>query len=456
MLLSEISAKVGGRLINGDCSFSTVSTDTRQLRAGDLFIALRGETFDGNAFAEAAANAGAIGLVLHSPLESMTLPQLIVSDSVHALGIIAATNRLAFAGRVVGLTGSCGKTTVKGMLREILSIDGDTLATLGNLNNHIGVPLTLMRLSSQSCAVIEMGTSSPGEIAWLTELVQPEVALVNNVAPAHIGGFADLDAIATEKGEIYRQLPASGTAVINLDDGYAGFFQNLCSDVHQLGFSRRAVASARLPGVIYATGENLNARQQAEFTLRHGDESIPVTLKIPGLYNISNALAAAACAVAAGSSLETIARGLSNYSGEKGRMQVKTAGCGATVIDDTYNANPAAMKVAIDVLSEFDGDTFLVVGNMAELGEHAEQAHESIGTYAAEKGITAVYSWGGEAAVAARAFGREGYAYTDKQELAAALLRRLQKNATVLAKGSRSARMEEVVALLCEEGASKC
>lgn len=456
MLLSEFCEQTAGRLINGDCRFTSISTDTRHLRRGDLFVALRGEHFDGNEFAEVAASNGAIGLVVHKALENITVPQLIVADTVKALGIIAARHRESFRGRIVGLTGSCGKTTVKGMLREILSVEGSTLATQGNLNNHIGVPLTLMKLGLQAYGVIEMGTSSPGEIAWLTELVQPQVALVNNIAPAHIGGFRDLDAIAAEKGEIYKQLSASGTAVINLDDEYASYFQRICDNARQLGFSRRTDVAGYPHEIVLSTEERLNQRQQAEFLLHLGGRHTAVKLQVLGLYNISNALAAAACALALGCSLDSVVQGLSNYSGEKGRMQVKTAGCGATVIDDTYNANPVAMKAAIDVLGAFGGDTFLVIGNMAELGELSGQAHAIIGAYAAEKKITSVYSWGGEAAVTARAFGREGYAYTDKKELVAALLPRLHKNATVLAKGSRSTRMEEVVAMLCEEGTSKC
>ncbi len=458
MRLSDIALRVQGRLQNGDCAFDAVSTDSRQTKPGDVFVALVGDNFDGHNFLHDAAQAGAAGVVVQHENVHISLPQLIVPDTLATLGSIGAMRRDAFTGTVIAITGSCGKTSVKGMLGSIFSRCGSTVVTYGNYNNQIGVPLTLMQLSSQDFAVIEVGTSFPGEIGYLTRLVKPHVALVNNIAPAHIGGFSGLDAIADEKSEIYALLDAGQTAIINLDDDFAPRFINQTRQCRQFGFTRKPGSVEPLAFMVEAHDERLDGRGRPAFRLEAGAGigACDVQLQVAGHFNIANALAAAACALANNISLKDIAAGLAGYAGEKGRMQFYRTPAGSTIIDDTYNANPVAVKAAIDVLETFAGSRYLVLGDMAELGAYSGLAHEEIGEYAASKNVTAVYSWGGDAALAARAFGKGGYAYNSKSELVAALLPQLKSNATVLVKGSRSARMDEVVRQLCGAGASLC
>lgn len=456
MRLNDIARRVRGHIINGDCEFCTVSTDSRHTKAGDVFVALVGENFDGHNFLKEAMQAGAAGVVVQQENVHISLPQLVVPDTLAALGAIGATQRETFAGKVVALTGSCGKTSVKGMLKSIFGKCGSVVATPGNFNNQVGVPISLMQLSSQDYAVIEVGTSFPGEIGYLTGLVKPHVALVNNIAPAHIGGFSSLGAIAEEKSEIYSLLGSDQTAIINLDDDFAHRFIEQTRHCHQIGFTLRPEKSKWLANRVVAHEQRLNEQGQPVFILETDSGTGEVRLQVAGRFNIGNALAAAACAVACDVTLDNIVAGLTEYTGEKGRMQFHRTRSGSTIIDDSYNANPVAVMAAIDLLGTFTGSTYLVLGDMAELGEHSHQAHEAIGKYAVGKKVTAVYSWGGEAALAARAFGKSGYAYKSKSDLVAALLPQLKSNATVLVKGSRSARMEEVVQQLCAAGELSC
>lgn len=456
MRLTDVALRVQGQLQNGDCEIIAVSTDSRRTMPGDVFVALVGDNFDGHNFLDAAVQAGAAGVVVQHANVHISQPQLIVPDTLKALGTIGAMRRESFTGTVVAVTGSCGKTSVKGMLASIFSRCGSAVATYGNYNNQIGVPLTLMQLSSQDYAVIEVGTSFPGEIGYLTGLVTPHVSLVNNIAPAHVGGFSGLEAIADEKSEIYSLLDADQTAVINLDDDFAPRFINQTRHCRQLGFTRKSGMVEPLARMVEAHEERLDQRGRPVFRLETSVGSCDVQLQVAGQFNIANALAAAACALASDVSLDDIVAGLADYAGEKGRMQFYRTVAGSTIIDDTYNANPVAVKAAIDLLETFAGSRYLVLGDMAELGDCARLAHEEIGEYAASKKVTAVYSWGGDAALAARAFGKSGYAYNSKSDLVAALLPQLKSNATVLVKGSRSARMEEVVKQLCGTGASLC
>ena len=442
MQLSDLLEPLQARLVGNDTQFQSLSTDSRQLRSGELFIALRGENFDGHEYASVAADRGACAMVVEREIDSVNVPQLVVGDTVKALGVIAAIHRKRFAGKIVAVTGSSGKTSVKGLLRDIFAAVGTVVATQGNFNNHIGVPLSLMNLADQNYAVIEIGTNHPGEIANLVELVQPDVALVNNVSAAHIAGFGSLAAIAQEKGSIYATLNELGTAVINLDDTFATQFIRATAHVKQIGFSLKG-ATADFP-VVRTDNIIFDSAGRASFHLLYQGQSVTAQLLLPGLHNLANALAAAACAIAADVSLANIASGLKNFAGEKGRMQIYAGPRNSVVIDDTYNANPGSVRAAIDYLSERSGKRILVLGDLAELGEVAQQEHRNIGAYAAQKNIAALLSCGPLSALASSAFGAGGANFPNKATLVEALLSQLDAQSIVLIKGSRSARMEEV------------
>ncbi len=454
MRLSELASHLGVELVGGDCDFTTVSIDSRTLQPGDLFVAIKGANFDGHDYLQAALAAGASACISEQPLTA-SRPYLLVEDSVLALGRMGQLARKQFQGAVLAVTGSCGKTTVKGMLREIFASQGSVIATKGNLNNQIGVPLTLMQLQQQKVAVIELGTNSPGEIGYLAELIQPDVALVTNVAAVHIGQFADLDAIAEEKSQVYAPLKAAQVAVINGDDAYAARFLQKTQACKQLVFT----TSDAQPSLIDA---HLQAREISiqdgfpSFTLHYRAAVVPIKLQVLGRHNVSNAAAAAACALAAGASADAVRQGLERFDGEKGRMRGHQLP-GFTLIDDSYNANPKAVKAAVDFLAEQGGAaTYLVLGNMGELGSYCKQAHEEVGQYARERQVTGIYTIGKDAALAAKAFGAGGRAFDTKAELVDSIAPCLRDNATVLVKGSRSARMEDVVDALRAAGATAC
>ena len=298
MYLTDLIEPLHARLVGVDAEFNSLSTDSRQLRNGELFVALRGDHFDGHDFARAAVDRGACAMVVEREIETANVPQLIVADSTKALGIIGALKRRHFDGQLVAVTGSSGKTSVKGLLREIFAVAGTVVATPGNFNNHIGVPLSLMSLTTQEYAVIEIGTNHPGEIAALVNLARPNIALVNNVSAAHIAGFGSLAAIAREKGDIYSTLTERDTAIINLDDQFAPQFIEATKHCRQIGFSLTDVAQP-FPSM-GARNIKFDAAGRASFELHYASDKVPVNLLLPGLHNVANALAAAACAMAAG------------------------------------------------------------------------------------------------------------------------------------------------------------
>lgn len=459
MKLSQCVAATGGELINGDCVFNQLSTDSRQIQTGDLFVALRGKNFDGHEFLHAAADSGACGLVVERVEHSIVLPQLVVKDTTLALGAIAALKRSFFQGPLIAITGSSGKTTVKGMVAAILANCGSVKATQGNFNNQIGVPLTLMTIEpTDDHAVIELGTSRLGEIAYLTTLVKPHIALVNNVMPAHMEGFGSLAGVAREKAQIYSFLNANDTAVINLDDDFSREFIDKTKAVRRTGFCVGRPPENLTAGmsVIYATEITQDALGRASFDLNCDAGRINIQLAVLGRHNIANALAAAACAMAAGATLKNVSDGLADFSGEQGRMQIGKAADGAILINDTYNANPGSVRAAIDYLSSCSSPRILVLGSLAELGEHADKAHRDLGAYAQQAGIEALFSCGDFAQQVAAGFGN-GARYFDtqaelidalKSELKQGVKSELQPNRVVLVKGSRSARMENVVSAL--------
>lgn len=450
MTFGSLAPLLNAKWIGDDTTVRTVSIDSRTLVDGDVFVALRGANFDGHKFVATAVANGASAVIVDVQQPNVAVPQLVVSDTCLALGQIAAQKRRLFKGVLIAVTGSSGKTSVKGMLRNILSVANDVVVTPGNFNNHIGVPLSLMRLEQQRYAVIEIGTSHPGEIGYLTDLVQPDVAVVNNVMPAHIGGFGSLAAIAQEKSAIYKTLNAHQCAVINVDDEFSSVFEMKAKSSRKLGFSMSG-AEREYP-LLRAQNVRANGGFGMRFDLLSESESVAVELQVPGVHSVGNALAASACALAAGCSFSDIAQGLALFTGEKGRMQRKQGLGGAHLIDDTYNANPGSVRAAVDYLATCAGKRILVLGDLGELGEIAAQVHQDLGAYAQQRQLDAVYACGQFAERTVQGFGEGGVAFEVKQTMVDVLARILDRDTTVLVKGSRSARMEEVVKLLGHTG----
>ncbi len=447
MTLSELARRFGGELVHGDAEFSRLSTDTRTLQKGDLFLALRGERFDGHDFLETAAHREVAGLVVETAPDPLTLPQWRVPDTLTALGQIAAANRDRFTGPLVAITGSSGKTTVKTMLAGILVRAGGVLATRGNLNNHIGVPLTLLELEARhEYAVIEMGASGPGEIASYCRWARPDVALVNNVMPAHIEGFGSVEGVARAKGEIYQALGKNGIAVINRDDAFSNQWLDGLDGQRVIDFS------------LHQTHVQCHARdiehrpEGVNFILVVGADTARVALSAPGEHSVRNALAAAACAFALGLSAQAIARGLESFEPVAGRMSARRGWAGALIIDDSYNANPGSVKAAIEVLAAHEGRRILVLGDMGELGEHSAELHRELGERARNRGLDRVVTLGPLSANTAAAFGEGGSNYQTHEAVIEALKGELDGDARVLIKGSRSAGMDRVVRGLSETG----
>jgi UDP-N-acetylmuramoyl-tripeptide--D-alanyl-D-alanine ligase len=446
MRLSEAARAIPAELRGEDRAFETVSTDTRTLGPRALFVALKGERFDGHAFLEQAARQQAAGaLVEKSGIQSRAagpgLPLLVVDDSRLALGKLAASWRDRFSMPLIALTGSNGKTTVKEMLASILraaSAEDAVLATRGNLNNDIGVPLTLLGLGpDHRYAVIEMGMNHAGEIRYLARLAAPDVALINNAAPAHIEFFGSVEGIARAKGEIFEGLKPGGTAVINADDDHAGLWRELASG--------RRVVNFGLSGGAEVSASYRLRWLESEIVVKTPLGEARAVLKAPGLHNVRNALAASAAAVALKVPAQAIARGLERYTGVKGRLQQKAGLNGATLIDDTYNANPESARAAIAVLAQAPGDKLLVLGDMGELGSGAAEMHAEIGRYAREHGVGRLFALGEHSVHAAQAFGAGARHFTRMEDLLAEAETALAPGVTALVKGSRFMQMDRVV-----------
>jgi UDP-N-acetylmuramoyl-tripeptide--D-alanyl-D-alanine ligase len=445
--LTSLARIVSGTLVGPDAGFAGVSTDSRSVRAGELFVALRGPNFDGHAFLAEAAQRGAAAAVVETPVAA-PLPTLRVSDTLAALGAIAADWRGRFDLPVIAVTGSFGKTTVKEMMAAIAATRGEVLATRGNLNNEIGLPLTLFGLAWQHrAAVLEMGANHAGEIARLAAIGRPSVGLVTAAGPVHLEGFGTLEGVARAKGELFAGLPADGVAVINYDDPFAPLWQEIAGARRHIGFGMAEEAQFRAEQV----RQSLDAEGPVlEFRLVTPDGAADARLSLPGRHNAVNALAAAAATWAAGWSLDEIVTGLARVAGVKGRMSLRKARSGALLIDDTYNANPVALNAAIDYATALPGETWLVLGDMGELGPASEALHAAAGRYAREHGVTRLYTLGPKSAAAAAAFG-EARQFTDVAALAAALEEYLPAGINVLIKGSRSMRLETVIGRLVEE-----
>ncbi len=445
MMLSQAAQVLNGRQVGPDVRFAAVSTDSRKIKAGDLFIALRGEHFDGYEFVATAAQAGAVAALVNANSyrgETPACPLLLVEDTRIALGQLAAHWRKQFDIPQVAITGSNGKTTVKEMLAGILRLaagsDDAVLATRGNLNNDIGMPLTLLQLDARHrYAVIEMGMNHPGEIDYLTHIACPDVALITNASGAHLAGLGTVEAVAHAKGEIFAGLKHQGTAVINADDDYAPLWRTLAGSHTLLEFGLDRQADVTGQWQPQDAGLCLNAQTPSG--------NFSADLQVPGAHNARNALAATAAAVALNVPLETIAAGLEKFGGVAGRLQRKAARHGAALIDDTYNANPASMRAAIDVLAQARGKRVLVFGDMGELGDNAAAFHAGIGTEARYAGIEKLYALGALSANAVRAFGCGAEHFERIEDLQDALENELEEGTTVLVKGSRFMKMERVV-----------
>jgi UDP-N-acetylmuramoyl-tripeptide--D-alanyl-D-alanine ligase len=451
--LGEFARACGGRLEGVDRSFSSISTDTRSLTAGELFIALRGVNFDGNAFATAAAERGAAGVVV-SQQQNVGVSQIVVSDTQAALERAAQNWRNRVTIPVVGVAGSNGKTTVKEMIASIFIQQAPCLATRGNLNNHIGVPLTLLRLeTSHRFAVVEMGANQPGDVAALLTLARPSIGVVTNAGAEHLAGFGSLEGVARAEGEMFVGLDASATAVINADDEFATLWrESTAATPLTFGLQQSADFSARHIETV-SSSSGISSR----FEMLAPQGSALIQLQLAGEHNVRNALAAAAATSAAGVSLQNIAKGLGAMQAVKGRLQFKTAGNGLRIIDDSYNANPSSMQAGIDVLASQQGRLWLVFGEMAELGEFTTNAHREVGTYAQRKGIERLYTLGEPAALAASTFNNVARSFSDIDSLIAALKADIAQEGSVnaicvLIKGSRCNRLERAVdALLIQE-----
>ncbi len=420
-----------------------VTIDSRQVRPGALFIALPGPNFDGHDFVAAAARCGAVAAVVSRPVD-VDIPLFVVADCHVALGRLAAAWRRQCATPLVAITGSNGKTTVKEMLVSILSAKGPVAATVGNFNNEIGVPLSLLSLRRDDhYAVIEMGANHPGEIDRLSRLARPDVVVINNAGSAHLAGFGNLKAVARAKGEIISGLSSDGHVIINHDDSCVGVWWQLAADYRQLGFAIDADADVRAEAI------DLQGLDGSRFFLTTAAASCPVKLPLPGLHNVSNALAAASAALALGLGLEEIAHGLSQVKGVRGRLHTEVLANGCLVIDDSYNANPHSLSVAMKVMTGSGRRRqWLVLGDMAELGVCSESFHVRAGHEARTQMIERVYAVGELSRLTAEAFGTAGRAFPDQDALLAALSSDLlavpAEEVVILFKGSRSAAMEKV------------
>jgi UDP-N-acetylmuramoyl-tripeptide--D-alanyl-D-alanine ligase len=431
--LKKIAEMTGGRLYGADADIDSVSIDSRNISNDQLFIAIKGERFDAHDFV-ADLEGRAVAALVHKKIDC-DVPQILVKDTLIALGEFAAAWRKTLSLPVIALTGSNGKTTVKEMLASILSQQGNVLATLGNFNNEIGLPLTLLRLRAEhDYAVIEMGANHFGEIAYLTQITQPNIALLNNAGAAHLEGFGDIKGVSRAKGEIFAGLDESGIAIINADDPYTNYWQDVCKDKKVASFGMHS--NADIQGEINAQGQLL---------INPNKKGLTVMLKLLGDHNAMNALAATAAAVVVGAKMSSLQKGLEALEPVKGRLAPMTNEQGAYLIDDTYNANPSSLQMGINVLAKRQGTKILVLGDMGELGSDVAKLHYDIGKQVKYAGIDQLYCLGQYSQQACQAFGEGGHHFTEMDDLLTHLKPFIQKDTSVLIKGSRTMKMERAV-----------
>ena len=491
MKLSEIAACVQGELLGDDVAISSVSIDTRAIKPGQLYVAIKGRNFDGNEFVSAAEQAGAAAAIVH-PGISVAIPHIVVDDTRLALAELAgAWRRYCRRLSVVGITGSNGKTTVKEMVAAILGVQAETLFTQGNLNNDIGVPLTLLRLTEQHrYAAIEMGANHPGEIEYTSQYVQADVAIITNVGAAHIEGFGSVDGVAKAKGEIIQTLKQDGVAVLNRDDAYFDYWKSVAGARKIMSFGIDSAATVTAHSV---KAEIINHAFATTFELVTEAGVLTINLRLAGRHNVVNALAATAACLALNIDLQQIKQGLESVKPVTGRLQLLVGRLGSLVIDDTYNANSASLKAGLDVLkscagkrclqdgrdpvavgattSERDqllaraptvnalGDTkavaeqrelWLVLGAFGELGPESPKIHEQMGELIKSSGVVRLLAVGSEAENTVNAFGQGATFFNNQNDLIDVLKQELKGDEAILIKGSRAQRMENVAAALVE------
>ncbi|WP_329346985.1 UDP-N-acetylmuramoyl-tripeptide--D-alanyl-D-alanine ligase [Vibrio natriegens] len=447
--LSQLAEITHGELVGENITIAAVSTDTRTIESGSLFVALVGERFDAHDFCQQAVDAGAGALLVQKRLD-VSVPQVVVTDSKIALGEIAAWIHQSCQTPTVAITGSCGKTTVKEMVASILQLKGQVLFTAGNFNNDIGVPLTLLRSQADDdYAVIELGANHIGEIAYTTQLVKPDIALVNNVAAAHLEGFGSIEGVKQAKGEIYQGLSAGGVAIVNLDSQGDSLWQSVLADKKVITFSQNNTQAD-----FYASDIAMNEEGKASFTLHLAEDGqeIELSLGIIGQHNVANAIAAAIITQKMGASIEEIQSGLLNLNKVKGRVDVEQLSQSVKLIDDSYNASVPAMKAAVDLLAAFKGQRWLILGNMAELGEESLALHRQVGEHAAPQKFEHVLTYGADAKVISDLC--DGTHFETHQDMIDYIKQHLDQtvseNHTMLVKGANGARMFEVAAALKE------
>ena len=447
MQLSEIANVIDGTLIGVDAEVRSVSIDTRAIQPGELYVAIKGHQFDGNTFVDKAEQAGAVAAILNEGF-STSLPYIKVKDTRLALGRLAGAWRDKIPVKVVGITGSNGKTTVKEMTAAILGVAGSVLFTKGNLNNDIGVPLTLLKLNeNHRYAVIEMGANHIGEIAYTSAITKSDVVILNNAGGAHIEGFGSYDGIAKGKGEIIETLKPDGIAILNKDDKYFGYWKSIAGNRKVVSFGISTGADVTARNIQMEIIDNAFA---TSFDLLASSAVCKVNLKLSGQHNVLNALAATAAALALGLTLEQVKTGLENVKPVTGRMQPLIARLGNIIIDDTYNANATSLAAGLDVLVNCPGKHWVVMGAFGELGPESAKIHEEIGELLSSKGVVRLLAIGPDAKNTVKAFGKGAVFFDSQEELIGALKAELKGDETILVKGSRTQRMENVVAALVD------
>ena len=453
MMLSDCAEAVQGKLVGQDVAFESVSIDTRSIKPGQLYIAIKGHNFDGNEFVDQAEQAGAIAAIVHTGINS-NLPHIIVDDTRLAIAELAGAWRRSFIGlgnealSVVGITGSNGKTTVKEMVAAILAVNGPVLFTQGNLNNDIGVPLTLLRLNEQHrYAVIEMGANHAGEIAYTSTYAQADVVIITNAGAAHIEGFGSLDGVAKAKGEIIETLKNDGIAVINHDDDYFNYWQSVAGNRQVLSFGLNSGANITAKGIKTEIQNNAFA---TTFEVVSAKGSVDINLKLAGRHNVVNALAATAAGLALGIGFKQIKQGLESVKPVTGRLQPLVSRLGNIVIDDTYNANSDSLKAGLDVLANFSGKPWLILGAFGELGPDSAKMHEQMGAFIKASGVVRLLAVGADSKNTVQAFGKGATFFEKQQDLIDVLKQELEGDETILIKGSRAQHMENVAAALVD------
>lgn len=449
MKLSEIISALQGKLQGSDTAFYSVSTDSRTCKSNALFFALHGPNFDGHEFIQQAKDKGAVAAVIDDTHKDISgrddFPMIQVKDAHIALGQLARLYRDRFHGPVIAVTGSCGKTTTKSLITGIMSQVHSVLSPQGSFNNEIGLPLTLCRLTEDyDCVVLELGANQVGDIDYLANIARPTVAVITNAAAVHLEGLGNVAGVARVKGEIFNYLEEKDTAVINANDDFASYWTSINRKRQQVHFGRSILADVRAQGVY------LDKAGYPHFTLVTPQGSCDIGLHLIGEHNVHNALAAAAAAVAVDVPLKAIKKGLEDTQPVEKRLIKKLTAGGVYILDDTYNANPMAMLMALKVLAQQEGESVFVMGDMAELGEEVDTYHRQIGRQAKEMGISQFYGCGEFTQLAVEAFGEAGKHFDSCEALAAELGKQLKAGMTVLVKGSRKAKMERVVEALMQ------